>query len=355
LTKEPLVSVIIPVYNSKRWIERTIASAIAQTYRHIEIIVVDDGSTDDTADMIEAVALRDSRVRLFRQPHAGVSATRNFGIRQARGELIAPLDSDDLWHPEKLARQVAAMQAAPPKVGLVYSWAVEIDENDFITLPIKKGPTAEGNVLMELIAKAGLIDSGSNPLIRRLHLEAVGGYDSSLYEAKAHCAEDWKLCLALAEVCEFAVVPEYLVGYRRSSSSKSRNENMERALVLISNWILARWPDTPAEVKRKNLYNRSMCLTHLALTRNQFVKAMRYKMMGYKVRPATLFEPATFIFVARVIARMVGMPRSNWPIRARSIAFENLQTTSQLRTNPQLERKFIKTTRERTELASPQG
>lgn len=333
MLEDPLVSIIIPVYNSKRWIGRTLASALAQTYRRIEIVVVDDGSTDDTADIVEAIAARDKRVRLFRRPHAGVSATRNFGISQARGELIAPLDSDDLWLPEKLARQVAAMLAASSKVGLVYGWTVDIDENDFIIPPIQKGPTDEGKVLISLIAKGNLTVCGSNPLIRRSYLDAVGGYDSSLYEANAHCAEDWKLCLALAEVCEFAVVPEYLVGYRRLTMSKSRNENMARAMELVSNWIIARQPDMSSEVRRQNLYFRSMYLTDLALTKNQFGKALRHRMIGYKAKPAGLLEPATFVFIARTVARMVGMPRRKWPIRARPISFKEFESKLQLRGN----------------------
>ena len=110
LPEEPLVSVVIPVRNGERLIGRTLASALAQTYRNIEVIVVDDGSTDRTPALVETAAARDRRVRLLRRPHSGVTATRNFGISRANGSLIAPLDADDLWHQEKIARQVAAMQ-----------------------------------------------------------------------------------------------------------------------------------------------------------------------------------------------------------------------------------------------------
>jgi glycosyltransferase involved in cell wall biosynthesis len=117
--KDPLVSVIIPVHNGERFIRRTLVSALAQTYDPIEVVVVDDGSTDQTATIVETAAVHDNRIRLFRTQKSGVSAARNLGISQARGKLIAPLDADDLWHPEKIARQVGLMQSSSPKVGLV--------------------------------------------------------------------------------------------------------------------------------------------------------------------------------------------------------------------------------------------
>src|ERR1700758_2381895 len=120
----PLVSIIIPVRNGQRFVGRTLASALAQSYHPIEIIVVDDGSTDQTVPAVEAIAARDSRIRLFQRSHSGVTASRNFGASQASGSLLAPLDADDLWHRDKLSCQVAALQRSE-KIGVVYSWAVE--------------------------------------------------------------------------------------------------------------------------------------------------------------------------------------------------------------------------------------
>ena len=136
-----LVTVIIPVFNGERWISSTLASAAAQTHSMLEILVIDDGSTDGTAAIVEAAASRDDRIRLIRKQNGGVSAARNKGIAEARGELIAPLDADDLWHREKIARQVAAMRS--PEVGLVYCWAVEIDENDRNHSPRLRGSNGD--------------------------------------------------------------------------------------------------------------------------------------------------------------------------------------------------------------------
>ena len=105
-----LVSIIMPAYNSERYIEEAIKSVICQTYREWELLVIDDGSTDCTAALVEAVALKDSRVKLVRLKfNQGVAAARNKGLELAKGRYIAFLDSDDLWLPQKLEKQIAFM------------------------------------------------------------------------------------------------------------------------------------------------------------------------------------------------------------------------------------------------------
>jgi glycosyltransferase involved in cell wall biosynthesis len=325
--EDPLVTVVIPAYNGQQWIERTLASAIAQTYRNIEIVVVDDGSTDQTATIVEQAASRDRRIRLLRQQNSGAPAARNLGIRDALGTLIAPLDADDLWHPEKLARQVATLQASSPKVGLVYCWAVEIDENDLIIPPIRNGSTAAGNVMSELVAKAGIIDSASNPLIRRSYLDTVGGYDSNR-TLGTDTAEDWKLYLALAEICEFAVVSAHLVGYRRLTGSMSRKiAKMGQGMELVARWVVEKWPNMPPEIVRQMNYNKDSYLAHLALTINDFTNALYYQLRSYKARPMALLTAASLKFYLRLIARMAGLKRSNLPFRTRPIAFKDLRLT----------------------------
>src|SRR3989454_3845711 len=112
------VSVVIPTYDRGRVVGEAIDSALAQSHRHLEVIVVDDGSTDDTAARVGR--RRDRRVRYLRRPHAGVSSARNAGIAAATGDLVSFLDSDDLWKPDKLAAEVAAL-AGHPAAGGVFS------------------------------------------------------------------------------------------------------------------------------------------------------------------------------------------------------------------------------------------
>lgn len=109
--EEGLVSVVMPAYNAERYIARSIASVLEQTYRQLELVVIDDHSTDGTLALADAVARTDSRVRVVRLPcNGGVAAARNAGISAARGDYIAFLDSDDWWHPAKLDRQVALLK-----------------------------------------------------------------------------------------------------------------------------------------------------------------------------------------------------------------------------------------------------
>ena len=331
--EETLVSVIIPVRNGERLVSRTLISALAQTYEPLEVVVVDDGSTDRTVTLVEAVAARDSRVRIFRTQKTGVAAARNLAIRQARGKLIAPLDADDLWHSEKIARQVGSMQSSSPKVGLVYCGSIKIDEDDLLIWlpPAAPDPAVatsapQGRVMAEL-ALSNFIGNSSSPLIKRACIEEVGGYDESL---QPHGAEDWKLYLALSEICEFAVIPEWLVGYRQWSGSLSRDVTaMAQSMKLVGRWQIERWPDIPEALWREREYRSSVYLAQLALEQNQFVKALRYRATGYAVRPAALIERSSFTFGARLLARMVGLKGSALKGRGRAsrapISFHEFQ------------------------------
>jgi glycosyltransferase involved in cell wall biosynthesis len=305
--QDALVSVVIPVHNGERFICRTLASVRAQTYDPIEAIVIDDGSTDRTGILVEAEVARDNRIRLFRTQRVGVAAARNFGIGKARGELIAPLDADDLWHPQKIARQVEKVRASSAKVGLVYCWSVEIDENDFVIPPLDRLESwsrPEGRVTDEL-AKSNFLSNASSPLIKRSCIDAIGGYDASLVPAGA---ADWKLYLALSECCEFAQVPDYLVGYRRSPGSISRDVTvMAQSMELVTRWLFEKWPNLPQEVRATSAYSTGIYLAYRALENGQFRAALAYRLKAYKARPAGLLERSSVEFVARLFAQMFGI------------------------------------------------
>src|SRR6266481_2960226 len=109
MNKQPLTSVVIPAYNAELFLERTLRSALRQTHSNLEVIVVDDGSTDKTRVIAEAAAAIDDRVRIISVPNGGVAKSRNIGIAEANGEFVAFLDADDLWHPAKFELQPAAI------------------------------------------------------------------------------------------------------------------------------------------------------------------------------------------------------------------------------------------------------
>ncbi len=115
---QPLVSVVIPAFNASTYIERTLRSVMRQTYAALEIVVVNDGSTDHTAKLVEQIAASDSRIRLLSTPNRGVAAARNTGIEASSGRFVAFLDADDLWHPTKIEKQVNALKRLSPRTGL---------------------------------------------------------------------------------------------------------------------------------------------------------------------------------------------------------------------------------------------
>jgi glycosyltransferase involved in cell wall biosynthesis len=217
----PLVSVIIPAYNAAAFIERTLVSVLNQSYQNLEAIVVDDGSQDETVEIVKNYAQKDERIILLQQKNAGVAAARNSAIEVAKGEFIAPIDADDIWYPQNLEKQVNCAISGGETVGLVYSWSVDIDENDQIEAGFHAAKVS-GNVYKILICH-NFIGNASSTLIRRQCLVEVGGYSCELKQRNAQGCEDWDLYLRLAERYHFAVVPEFLVGYRKRAGSMSRN------------------------------------------------------------------------------------------------------------------------------------
>jgi hypothetical protein len=130
--RETLVSVVVPTYNRAQRLAVALRSALAQSWRDLEIVIVDDGSTDETRDVVAALANQDERIRYFYQPNGGVSAARNQALSHCRGAMIAFLDSDDTWHPWKLGAQVGILQALP-HVGMTWSDMNAVDDDGRVT------------------------------------------------------------------------------------------------------------------------------------------------------------------------------------------------------------------------------
>jgi glycosyltransferase involved in cell wall biosynthesis len=229
---DDLVTVIIPAHNAAKTIGRTLDSVSAQTYQNLEILVVDDGSTDQTATIVRTHSRVDKRIRLIRQDNAGVAAARNRGVSEARGSFVAPIDADDLWHPTKIAKQMAIMHERGEKVGLVYTWLAKIDPHDQV-LSLKHRPQEEGQVFLAM-CMGNVVANGSSPLMRRQIVLECGGYDPTLRARGAQGCEDLQLYLKIAERYEFGVVKEHLTGYRRlpgNMSSDVRRMFRSRELV----------------------------------------------------------------------------------------------------------------------------
>lgn len=214
-----LVSVIIPAYNTELFVERTLSSVRAQTYLNIEIVVIDDGSTDKTPEIIKRFADEDSRVVFLQQENSGVVEARNLGIVKSSGTFIAFIDADDTWHPKTIEKLVNCLLHSSSSVGLVYAWSAYIDEEDFFTGGYK-AVLNEKSVHQELIVD-NFVGNASACLIRRSCLDEAGLFDADFRDYPG-CA-DWDFYLRIAEKYEFKAVPEFLVRYRQTTGSMSCN------------------------------------------------------------------------------------------------------------------------------------
>ncbi len=174
----PRVSVIVPAYNVSKYIHACLASIEKQTFSDFEVLIVDDGSTDDTAAVVQTFCQQDTRFKLLQKPNGGLSSARNYGITHAKGEYIALLDGDDIYHQDKLATHVARLYGRAD-VGLVYSASRTIRDDGKSTFISLSGKPVHPNPLLALLCK-NFIGHGSNAVFRRCLIDEVGGFNESL-------------------------------------------------------------------------------------------------------------------------------------------------------------------------------
>lgn len=333
---QPLVSVVIPAFNAARTIERTLASVANQTYPNIEIIIVDDGSSDDTARLAEAFVSRHPASRLLRQANAGVAAARNKGVAAAAGQWIAPVDADDLWHPAKIERQVAAAEAADRVPGFVYCWFHLVDEQDQV---IGSGsPFVVRGAALASLQLFNFVGNGSSLLIWRAALEEVGHFDSRLRAEGAQGCEDIALQLRLASRFPVEVAPFYLVGYRMLEDSMSQDgEKMQRSFELALSMFKAEGGPIDAQSVARNAAYRALRRAEqlqrsgdVAGARRALLSAMRddpgrsaaklghrlLRLLRQKVRPQTRTRPLMAFAEAPIDAPMRDRDEIRWLGRA---------------------------------------
>jgi len=209
----PLVSVVVATYNMGHYLPNAVGSALAQTYPNVEVIVVDDGSTDDTAAVIQPF-LADPRVRYISKPNGGQASAKNLGIRQARGEFVAFLDSDDAWTTDKLALQVPLFLASP-RVGVVYARYVEVDEQGRLgqlsTNVFHRGQVSGPLLVFNFIGF-------STSVVRRACFDRLGIFRDDL-----GMGIDYELWLRFSTEYDFDYVDQPLVHYRVWSGQMSGN------------------------------------------------------------------------------------------------------------------------------------
>lgn len=213
----PRISVVMSVYNGERWLREAVESVLGQPLGDLELLVIDDGSTDGTAGIL--AGYRDARLAVIRQPRAGLTVSLNRGIRRTQASLVARLDADDVALPERFARQVAFLDAHP-EVALLGTGCHDVDPQGRM-LRTYCPPEADAEIRRALVRFNPFVHS--SVMVRRDALERVGFYDESL-----PVAQDYDLWVRLSRVTRLANLPEPLVLRRLTPGMISLARDTER-------------------------------------------------------------------------------------------------------------------------------
>ncbi|WP_405420009.1 glycosyltransferase family 2 protein [Marinobacter flavimaris] len=275
MQKNPLVSIVTPTYNRSDFLPEAIESVLSQTYENLELIIVDDGSTDDTQALVESYQ-KDPRIRYFYQSNQGQSAARNRGIAESRGDFICFLDSDNAWVPHKLERSLLAFERFP-EAQVVYGDNILIDENS-VEIGRNNMRRHSGKITDRLLNDNFV--SMNTTMTRRQCFDEMGGFNEA-----DRIAEDYELWLRFSTKFEFRYIPELLGFYREmenqiSSDKQQRFEGNERLLLKF----LEQYPDAVAAKRRRrglsHFYTRKaryeISVKAFGAALSDIAKAMKY-------------------------------------------------------------------------------
>ena len=283
--RELSVSVIIPNYNYGRFVGEAVESVLAQTYPCREITVVDDGSTDESLEVLARYEkAHPGRVRVVRQQNRGVGLARNAGVEHSTGDLVGFLDADDYWTADKIEKQVARF-LADEEVGMVSCGMEEFDAAGRVLhhyLSQEKGWMAD----KILAFNSRIVVGGSAVLVRRAIFEAVGGYD---HRKELHPSEDWELGYRIARVCKIDYVPELLVRYRNhGGNGHLQSPRMERAMLLAYEKIYADALPDVRKLKNESYGNLYSVLAGSYFHAGAYADFLRTTALSLRHKPAKI-------------------------------------------------------------------
>lgn len=221
MPSSPILSVVVSAYQAEAYVERSLNSVLDQDLRDLELIVVDDGSTDATAQILAALSVRDSRVRVIRQDNGGLTAALSRACAEARGEFIARHDADDISLPGRLSRQVAALQA-DTDLAFVSCWSRAVGPRDELLYEIERHLDPQAATMGIASGTDGPPGHGS-VMMRAAAYRSVGGYREEF-----RYAQDWDLWLRLAHVGLLAYLPSFLYCFRVAESSISAHRRSQQ-------------------------------------------------------------------------------------------------------------------------------
>ncbi len=279
----PLVSVVIPAYNAGAFIDASVGSALNQSMGDLEVIVVNDGSTDDMADRLRA--WNDPRLSVITQANQGLASALNAGIRAARGTYIGFLDADDLWLPSKLERHIQVHQERPD-IDITFSW---VDAIDVCGKPVRiPCPRWRGTVSLAQLLADYMIRTMSAVVIRRVAAEHAGGFDSTL----VRCVDlEFFLRAALLRPNNICAIPEVLTLYRRHDRQRTRDwRRMLQGWNQVLSSIRQRAPEATAKVERVASSNMLRYYASLAYEGGQFGDAIELVKRSFALSPAAFLR-----------------------------------------------------------------
>jgi glycosyltransferase involved in cell wall biosynthesis len=286
------VSVIMPAYNAEPWINEAIDSILAQTFPVLEILAVDDGSTDNTAEIIHSYP---EPVKYIYQEHRGVSAARNTAIRAAKGDFVAFIDADDYWHPRKIELQVNLL--AEKKL----EWAsCETQAFDSTTREYIDGlfaPMRDGDILQPLLLNDFI--GSATPIVRRTVFERAGYFNE---EYDARIGEDWDMWLRIASEYPLGVVREKLAFHRLHSTSTMSTTSIAdrtRSLVGVVERALKRNPEELDGIAKQALANIYHGAGVRLMKQDEYKDARQYFLKELRYRP---FNLETWVYILLSIA-----------------------------------------------------
>ena len=307
MDRPPTISVIIPTYNRAHMIDRAIRSVLSQTFRDFELIVVDDGSEDDTDDVIRRID--DARVRSIRhEVNKGAQAARNTGIDAVRGEYISFLDSDDEWRPDKLQRQMEIFNTNPhhlANLGVVLTGSQHVQlETNARSRPITY--ECYGDLYPEVFLRKV---QGQMPALVRKDVFKQAGY----YDERLPAAQDWDMLVRLAEICQFDVVrePVYVRYHHRGDHVRTTGNAIKAYRMLFDKYATA-FALYPRYASRLHVYLSAACLKE-----NAPREARREAWLAIKLHPCQSRAYAYWLLSfagARVYGPIAGLKK--WLSRA---------------------------------------
>lgn len=314
----PKVTVVVPLYNTQRYIAQTLASIAAQTFTDYEVVVVNDASTDDGPQIVRRIMAQDARVRMVTQENRGLAGARNSGIRAARGTYIALLDADDLWHPEKLAKHVAHLDANID-VGVSFCPSRFIDD-DGRDMGFGQQPQLKGIGAQDVFCR-NPVGNGSAAVIRRaaldeveFHIAAPEGTRTCWFDETFRQSEDIELWSRIAALTNwrFEGIAETLTYYRVSTGGLSANvEKQFETWCRMRDKLQGLAPDLVAACgTRSEAYQRRYLARRLAIG-GDGRKAMRNTWASIKLYPRMLIEePSRTIATLGLSSVLATLPKS---------------------------------------------